>query len=150
MFKKGKHISPASPKGIGTIIGKGVCFKGVLSFEGYAHIDGNVEGEIDSTGTLVVGDNSLIQADIKVGSLTVGGKICGDITATCRLVMLPTAEVSGKIQAPVLKIEDGAKFKGTCDMKQDTKETKSISYWKSTTVKKAGSQDQSIPQKKAA
>jgi len=151
MFKKEKYVAPTPPKrSIGTIIGKGVRFNGILSFDGYAHIDGNVEGEIVSNDTLIVGDHSSIQADIKVGSITVAGRICGSITATRQLVILSTAEVSGRIQTPVLKIEEGAKFNGACTMKLDGEEIKSIPFCKTTPANKTGSQDQAISQKKAA
>lgn len=128
MFKKEEPGSPPNLMDVYTMIGEGTTFKGVLTFDGSVRIDGSLEGEINSNGTLIVGDKSVIQADIKIGSITIGGKINGNIIATRQLVMLPTANVNGKIQAPVLKVEEGAKFQGTSNMGKNIQETKSISY----------------------
>jgi cytoskeletal protein CcmA (bactofilin family) len=147
MFKKEEPDLSPNPDSIRTMIAEGTNFKGVLSFDGSVRIDGRMEGEIVSNGTLFVGHKSVIQADIKVDSITIGGKICGNIIAATRLVMLSTAEVNGKIQTPILKIEEGAKFQGTCKMRQDTQETKSIPYNDSKTeiVEKAEVQVNNTP-----
>jgi cytoskeletal protein CcmA (bactofilin family) len=152
MFKKEELNPPSNPMNVHTMIGEGTHFKGVLSFDGSVRIDGILEGEIDSKGTLIVGDKSVIQADIKVDSITIGGKIRGNITARSRLVMLPTADVNGKIQAPVLKIEEGAKFQGTSRTGKDVQETKSISYNddKTKVIKKPELQVNETPIKKVA
>jgi hypothetical protein len=42
--------------------------------------------------------------------------------------MLSHAEIYGNIQTPVLKVEEGAKFQGSCEMRKDNTQTKSISY----------------------
>ncbi len=131
MIKRAKHISPSNPEDIRTIVGEGTQFKGALSFEGSARIDGKVEGEITSEGTLFVGEHSVIKADIKVNSITVSGKVCGNITASCRLVVLSGAEINGNIQAPSLQIEEGATFEGTCEMRPDVKGAKLIAHSKS-------------------
>ena len=43
-----------------TFLGKGTDFKGVVSFGGTIRIDGRVEGEIHTTGTLIVGEHVMI------------------------------------------------------------------------------------------
>lgn len=137
MIKRGKRNSPSYPDNIRTIVGEGTKFKGVLSFEGSARIDGDMEGEIISKGTIIIGEHAVIQADIKVESVTVGGKVCGNITASGRLVVLSGAEINGNIQSPVLQIEEGAKFEGTCEMSSDVKATNLLSHNKTDNSKKA-------------
>ncbi len=95
---------------------------------GCHRFNGNIEGEITSEGNLFVGDKSVIKADIKVNTITVEGKIFGNITATRQLVILSSAEVYGNIKTPSLQIEEGAKFQGTCDMEIDVQKPKSITY----------------------
>ncbi len=129
-MRKEKTASPHSHRDIRTILGEGTHFNGILSFEGAVRIDGKLDGEIISKGTLFVGEKAVIQADIKVDTLIVGGKICGNITLVSRMEMLSHAEVCGNIQVPVLKVEEGAIFQGTCDMRRNNQETKSISYIK--------------------
>jgi cytoskeletal protein CcmA (bactofilin family) len=134
--KKEKLTPTPYPKEIRTILGENAHFNGVLSFEGAVRIDGNVKGEIISKGTLLVGEKSVIQAEIKAESIIVGGKICGNVTAVNRLELLSNAEICGNIQTPLLKIEEGAIFQGTSEMQKYDQETKSISYIKEKKVEK--------------
>ena len=131
MIKREKHITQSCPDNIRTMVGEGTKFKGSLSFDGSARIDGKMEGEIKSKGTLFVGENSVIKADVNVDTVTVGGKVCGNITASSRLVVLSGAEINGNIQTPSLQIEEGAKFEGTCEMGMGIKDAKLISHSKS-------------------
>jgi cytoskeletal protein CcmA (bactofilin family) len=132
MAGKEKHLPSSSspyPKEIRTILGEGAHFNGVLSFEGAVRIDGKVDGEIVSKGTLLVGEKSIIQADIKTECIVIGGRICGNVIASDRMEMLANAEICGNIQTPLLKIEEGAIFQGNCKMhKNDQGNAKSISY----------------------
>ncbi len=128
LTRKEKNAPNSSPKEIRTILGEDAHFEGILSFDGAVRIDGKLKGEIISKGTLLVGEKSVIEADIKVDSIIVGGKILGNIIATSRLEMLSNAEISGNIQTPFLKIEEGAIFLGACKMHKVDYETKSISY----------------------
>lgn len=125
-----KSTSTSGPKEICTILGEDAYFNGNLSFEGAVRIDGKLDGEIVSKGMLVVGEKSVIQADIQTESIIIGGKVCGNIIATDRLEMLSNSEICGNIQTPLLKIEEGAKFEGVCEMHQNEQQPKSISYVK--------------------
>ncbi len=128
LTRKEKIAPNTPPKEIRTILGEDALFEGVLSFDGAVRIDGKLKGEIISKGTLLVGEKSVIEADIKVDSIIIGGKVLGNIIATSRMEMLSNSEISGNIQTPFLKIEEGAIFLGACKMHKPDYETKSISY----------------------
>ncbi len=100
-------------------LGKGTRFKGVVTYDGTVRIDGHIEGEVISTGTLIVGETAVIDAEVSVGSLVCGGKITGNITATEKVQLLTPAVVSGSIKTPVLMIEAGVRFNGQCEMKAE-------------------------------
>ncbi|HET8760822.1 MAG TPA: polymer-forming cytoskeletal protein [Nitrospiria bacterium] len=102
-------------------LGKGTRFKGVVTYDGTVRIDGHIEGEVISTGTLIVGETAVIDAEVTVGSLICGGKITGNITATERVQLLNPASVTGSIKTPVLMIEAGVRFNGQCEMKGDSR-----------------------------
>ncbi|MBI3354350.1 MAG: polymer-forming cytoskeletal protein [Nitrospirae bacterium] len=120
MFKKdvkeGEAGSQLGTEEIIAFLGKGTEFKGVLSYEGTVRIDGNIEGEIITKGTLVVGESAVINAEITVGTLVSGGKITGNINAKGKVQLLSPATVIGTIKTPALIIEEGVKFDGKCDM----------------------------------
>src|ERR1700730_8554218 len=95
-------------------LGEGATINGTVSFAGSARIDGQVEGEIIATGTLVIGETAIITARIKTASLIVAGKVCADITASERIVIERTAKVQGKLYSPVLAIHEGGSYNGDC------------------------------------
>ncbi len=99
-----------------TFLGKGVDFKGIVNFEGTVRIDGRLEGEIHTKGTLVVGELATIKGIISAGVLVCSGRINGTISANEKVQLLKPAVVIGDIRTPAISIEDGAHFHGMCDM----------------------------------
>lgn len=105
-----------NPEEIIAFLGKGTEFKGVITYDGTVRIDGKVEGEIITKGTLVVGETATIDAEINAGTVICGGKIHGNITATTKVQLLSPAVLNGSVRTPVLIVEEGVKFNGNCDM----------------------------------
>ncbi|HEV7396770.1 MAG TPA: polymer-forming cytoskeletal protein [Pyrinomonadaceae bacterium] len=100
-------------------VGSGTVVTGEASFKAMMRIDGQLSGRITSSaGTLVVGTNGRVDANIEVAVATVHGTVNGDIVATQRLELGRSAKVSGNIQTPSLMIEQGAIFEGSCKMTQ--------------------------------
>jgi cytoskeletal protein CcmA (bactofilin family) len=84
-------------------------------------IDGHLSGRVSSSsGTLIVGANGKVDANIEVAVAVIHGTINGDIIATQRLELGRAAKVNGNIQTPSLVIEQGAVFEGSCKMLQMT------------------------------
>jgi cytoskeletal protein CcmA (bactofilin family) len=99
-----------------TFLGKDVVFKGVLTLEGNIRVDGRLEGELRSTGTLIVGEHAVIRGNIMAGILITSGKINGDVIASERIKILKPGIVVGDIRTPAISIEAGAFFHGLSDM----------------------------------
>ena len=97
-------------------LGSQTEFAGKLSFSGIVHLDGHFEGEIISRGTLVVGSDSIVHAEIHSNILKVSGEVHGDLTATEKIELFPPAKVFGHLKTPSLVIEEGVIFEGTCSM----------------------------------
>jgi cytoskeletal protein CcmA (bactofilin family) len=97
-------------------VGKGVEFKGAITYEGTVRIDGHVEGEIHTDGVLIVGEEAVISAKITAGTVVSKGKITGDVVAKQRVRLMSPAMLHGSVQAPVFSIEEGVMFNGTCEM----------------------------------
>lgn len=83
-----------------------------MKFQHDLIVDGKIEGDIQSTGNLTVGENARIKAEIKTGTVVVYGKVHGNMTAIDRVELKASAEVIGDIKAKVLTIEAGAIFVG--------------------------------------
>src|SRR2546422_9445148 len=99
-----------------TFLGKGAQFKGIIHFEGTIRIDGRLEGEIHTKGTLMVGEHAVIEGDISAGAVVSGGHINGNIVASEKVQLLPAAVVKGTIKTPLLSIEEGVQLHGTCEV----------------------------------
>jgi cytoskeletal protein CcmA (bactofilin family) len=100
-------------------VGGGTDVTGEANFKAMMRVDGHFSGRItSSTGTLIVGNNGTVDANIEVAVAVIQGTINGDIIATQRLELGRAAKVNGNIQTPSLIIEQGAIFEGTCKMVQ--------------------------------
>ena len=98
-------------------VGGGTVLTGETTFEAMLRVDGHLKGSVTSEdGTLIVGANGRVDADIIVSEALVNGAVEGDITAGSKLTLGRTATVVGNIQAPRLIIEDGAILEGSCRM----------------------------------
>jgi len=98
---------------------RGTRISGKLSFDGPARIDGEVDGEIVAKDSLAVGETAIVTAQIKAASIVVAGKVSGDITASQRIEIRPSARVAGNLATPLLMIQEGALFEGHCTMQPE-------------------------------
>ena len=101
---------------ISTTLGRETVFRGTMKFSKSLKIDGNFEGDIESSGFLYIEEGALVKADIKVRAVVVGGIVHGNITASEKLEMLSTGQVYGNIKTAKLRIADGVVFDGKCEM----------------------------------
>ncbi|HEY6806406.1 MAG TPA: polymer-forming cytoskeletal protein [Pyrinomonadaceae bacterium] len=102
-------------------VGGGTVVTGEANFKAMMRVDGHLSGRVASTsGTLIVGANGKVDANIEVAVAVIHGTINGDIIATQRLELGRAAKVNGNIQTPSLIIEQGAMFEGSCKMVQMT------------------------------
>jgi len=97
---------------IAAFLGKGTECEGRLSFQKTVRIDGHLKGEIFSQGTLIVGEEAMIEATIHTSTIVISGEIHGDITASTRIEIHAPAKVIGNIQAPAVVVDEGAFLEG--------------------------------------
>lgn len=102
----------ATPSATRNVLSSDVEIKGNVKFTNDLVVDGKIEGEINSDGSLTVGENARIKAEIKTATVVVYGKVHGNLTATERVELKASAEVVGDIKAKTLSIEAGAIFVG--------------------------------------
>jgi len=110
MFKKGKEEKTS------TIIGKNTELKGTLKDKESVRIDGKFEGEIEIEGSLLIGEEAIIRANIKAKSVGIAGRVFGDINCEEKVELLSTGSLEGKVRASDLTIAEGGFFNGECKM----------------------------------
>src|SRR6476660_1252421 len=88
-------------------VGHGTVLTGETNFQMMLRVDGHLTGTIMSDGgTLIVGTNGQVDANIAVAVATINGAVNGDIIATERIQLGRTARVMGNISTPKLMVED--------------------------------------------
>ena len=101
------------PTQSGASLSQGVSIKGSVKFLNELLIDGEVEGTIDSTGTLTIREHAHIRGEIRTKSVKVRGTVEGNIFATERCELQANCTVRGDIEAFRLVVNENATFLGS-------------------------------------
>jgi cytoskeletal protein CcmA (bactofilin family) len=117
-----QSTTPATGEDINAFVGKGVEFKGTITYHGTVRIDGVLDGGIHTEGVLLVGEEAVITAKVTAGTIVCEGKITGEILAKEKIKLRALAVISGRVKTPKLSIEEGAIFNGTLEMAQGVHE----------------------------
>ena len=99
-------------------VGEEVTFKGTINYQGTVRVDGRLEGEIYTDGNLIIGQKAVITAKIEAGTVTCQGRITGEVLAKNRVKLLSPAVFDGTITTPLLSMDEGVMFNGSCNMSQ--------------------------------
>ena len=91
------------------ILPNGTTIKGNTSFEVNSKIFAKVEGNIDSSSRVVIGNTAEIKGDIKASEVIVEGVITGNVSAS-KIAIKSTASIKGNIIADILSVDAGAKI----------------------------------------
>ena len=98
------------------IINEGTLIKGDITANGDIRIDGELVGNIDAKGRLVIGPNGKVKGEINCNNIEVSGYIKGKIMVSELLTMKASAQIFGDLVAGKLSVEPGSVFTGTCTM----------------------------------
>ena len=101
---------------VNAFVGKGVEFKGTITYSGTVRIDGYLDGEIHTDGVVLIGEEAVIQAKITAGTVVCKGKVTGDVIAKECVKLRAPAVINGSVKAPVVSMEDGVLFNGALEM----------------------------------
>jgi len=109
----------AAVEGTNASIGKSVQIRGEVRGSEDLVIEGFVEGTITlQESKLTVGSNARVQADISARDVVLLGIVIGNISASGRVELRGSANLTGDIQASRLSIEENAVFSGKVDLVQ--------------------------------
>jgi len=102
---------------ISTLLGAGTSVEGTLEFRDTIRLDGQVRGKIISpSGTLIIGEKALIEAEVSVGTVIIKGTVNGRVEAQDRVEIYAPARVNGDVVTPSITIDAGVVFNGQCAM----------------------------------
>jgi cytoskeletal protein CcmA (bactofilin family) len=115
-------LNTLDQKDIIAVLGKGSEFEGKLTFEGAVQIDGKFTGEVFSKGTLIIGENASVRAEIAVSNVVIRGDMTGNIRAHNCVELHSPARLVGNIVTPALYVQKGVIFEGNTIMESDSVE----------------------------
>ena len=84
-------------------------------------IDGEVEGNITTSGKVVVGNNGKISGKLNCSNADISGNISGNIEVNETLSLMSDSYVQGEIITGKLSVEEGAQVDATNSMKSSKK-----------------------------
>ncbi len=99
-----------------TVIGPETHVRGDFRVGGGARLDGQIEGRMDVTETLVTGPRSLLKGEVHCRSAVIGGRIEGDVYAADGVELQTGSQVFGNISSKGLVIQPDCLFQGNCTM----------------------------------
>ncbi len=99
-------------------LGKTTRINGDIVSEEDFRIDGSFEGNLSTTGKLVVGESGSLRGNIQASNMEVMGKIYGEVKVKELLSIKKSAYIEGKVKTKKLSIEPGAVFNAVCEMTQ--------------------------------
>ena len=93
-----------------SVLGPDVTIKGDIEASADLHVDGHITGDL-SCASLVQGETSRIEGNIKAERARLSGNVKGTIAAR-ELVILKSARIEGDVSYETLTIEQGAAVEG--------------------------------------
>ena len=112
-------------------IDEGSEIEGTYTFSGTVMLNGKFKGDIQSTDTLIVGERGVVNARISAGVVRIHGEVVGSVLATERVELRGRARVFGDLEAPIVVMDEGVLFEGSCRMTkvhpEETREPRDLS-----------------------
>lgn len=116
MAKENNEINPQ----VINLIAKGTRITGDIVSDGDLRIDGEISGNLETKGRLVIGASGRIDGEIRCKSSEISGTHKGKLFVNELLSLKASSNVSGEIVTGKLSIEPGAYFAGTCTMSDES------------------------------
>jgi len=112
-----KNVSPEDRKSEETtIISLGVKIEGKVKSNGNIRVEGQIEGDLISQGSIVIGGNGEVNGQVNADIISIAGSVNGTVKAKNKLTIEEKGNLKGDIFTKTLIIKEGAQFDGKCKM----------------------------------
>ncbi|MEL3905842.1 MAG: polymer-forming cytoskeletal protein [Treponema sp.] len=99
---------------VNTIVGPGAIITGDVKAAGFLRIDGDIDGNVQTQGRVIIGEDARVRGNIHAASVSVGGVVQGDIIAPDYVVILSSGMVLGSVLTQKLRVDDDVILHGFC------------------------------------
>ncbi|KQC30576.1 bactofilin family protein [Flagellimonas eckloniae] len=97
-------------------IEKNTTIKGNITSEADFRIDGKLEGNVKTSGKVVIGKDGLIKGKVECVNADIEGKFNGELFVNDLLSLKASAVIEGTVSVAKLAVEPGATFNAACTM----------------------------------
>ena len=112
MFSKKDRKRPV----IDTLVGPNSEVNGDVGFDGSCHVDGVIKGNVsadsESESTLSISEDGRVEGGVTVPYVVLHGIVKGDVFASQRVELGPTARVIGNVYYNLIEMAIGAEING--------------------------------------
>ncbi len=116
---------------INNVLSAGSSVKGDMKISGFMRIDGDLDGDLETTGAVIIGAKARVRGNITARSITVSGVVLGDITAPDAVHLLSSSTVIGDVQTHRFRADENVVFHGHCISIVDTENyERAASVWR--------------------
>src|SRR5689334_25043684 len=113
LFKRRTDPNNLPTTGAGySVLDAQLTVRGDIETQGTLRVDGRLDGSIRHADIVVIGTGATVNGDISAREVIVGGTVQGNITATTRIELQPSAVVTGDIDAGAIMIHEGCTIQG--------------------------------------
>ncbi|WP_026809414.1 bactofilin family protein [Arenibacter latericius] len=130
--KKSRAI--AEPSGQPNRIGKTTKIKGDIVSEADFRIDGELEGNVKTSGKVVIGSGGYIKEKVECAKADIEGNFNGELIVNDLLSLKSSAVIDGTVSVAKLAVEPGATFNASCTMKGKNAKTGSTATQNTTNI----------------
>ena len=97
-------------------IEKNTVIKGDITSEADFRIDGKLEGDVKTSGKIVIGKDGVIKGKVECVNADIEGHFNGELFVSELLTLKASAVIKGTVNISKLSVEPGANFNATCNM----------------------------------
>ena len=126
-FKPNNKIFDSAKSSL--MIGDGVMITGTIKSTSKVTIQGTIDGDIECD-SLIINNSGKVKGKVKTESMTVDGRVEGEINISGVLMIRSGGFVSGKIFYKDIQIDEGGKLSGEINQSDKSKKQKEFKDWK--------------------
>ncbi|MDJ0793102.1 MAG: polymer-forming cytoskeletal protein [Woeseiaceae bacterium] len=98
--------------GAPTLINEGCRINGMITGNGDVQVSGEVDGDCDVEGSVILARDGLWQGTIKATHVVISGHVEGDIIASGKVEISDSARITGTVTGEAIAVAEGAVVEG--------------------------------------
>ncbi len=117
MFKSSSKSNRDGQLVVDALIGSQVVIRGDVEFSGGLYVEGHIHGKVvaaegASNAVLTLAENGVIEGEIRAQVVVISGRMEGDVHATEKVELAPSARVNGNVHYQVVEMNAGSQLNG--------------------------------------